>query len=236
MEDAGSRADAAVRNDVATELSRRDLLGRATGLGLAALVASALPVAERIAVPEPASAQLQLDLADGTLQAFFDTVVPGRPVPGLRTEQGNAIHPQAIAGVDRDHGAVFTDALLLARHPKIGFSALEPAFLGELTTRSLARGGPFVDLDYAARERVCIGGLAFENPTRAVWEAAAAVAFTAFCAAATVPNANGRPRAKRNRAAGYRVMGHPGVAPRGYRRFSYRRRLNRGRTRRGSLP
>jgi hypothetical protein len=236
MEDAGSRADAVVRNDVAIELSRRDLLGRATGLGLAALVASALPVVERLAVPEPASAQVQLDLADGTLQAFFDTVIPGRTVSGLRTELGNSIHPQAIAGVDRDHGAVFTDALLLARHPKIGFSALEPAFLAELTTRALAQGGQFLDLDHVAREQACIGGLAFENPTRVVWEAAAAVAFTAFCAAAAVPNANGRPRAKRNRAAGYRVMGHPGVAPRGYRQFSYRRRLNRGRTRRGSLP
>lgn len=236
MEDAGSRADAAVRNDVAVELSRRELLGRATGLGLGALILSAVPIAERLATAEPAAAQLELDAADGTLQAFFDTVIPGRAVPGLRTELGNPIHPQAIAGVDREHGAVFTDGLLLARHPKVGFATLEPAFLGELTTRSLARGGQFLDLDYAARERVCVGGLSFENPARPIWEAAAAVAFTAFCAAAAVPNANGRPRAKRNRAAGYRVMGHPGVAPRGYRRFSYRRRLNRGRTRRGSLP
>jgi hypothetical protein len=234
MEDVGSRADTAVRNDVAAELSRRDLLARATGLGLGTLVLSAAPIAKRLAMPEPAAAQL--DLADATLQAFFDTIIPGRRVPALRTELGNPIHPQAISGADREHGAVFTDALLLARNPKVGFATLEPGFLGELSARSLEYGGQFLDLHYSGREQVCIGGLAFENPARPIWEAAAAVAFTAFCAAATIPDANGRPRAKRNRAAGYRVMGHPGIAPRGYRRYSYRRRLNRGRTRRGSLP
>jgi hypothetical protein len=31
-------------------------------------------------------------------------------------------------------------------------------------------------------------------------------------------------------------MGHPGVAPNGYKDFSYREALNHGRTKRGSLP
>ena len=31
-------------------------------------------------------------------------------------------------------------------------------------------------------------------------------------------------------------MGHPGIAPHGHHRFSYRRRLNKGRTKKGSLP
>jgi hypothetical protein len=76
---------------------------------------------------------------------------------------------------------------------------------------------------------VCREGLAYGNPSRTVWEAAAAVPFTAFCAAALIPEQTA------NRACGYRVMGLPGAAPRGYRRFSYRRRLARGRTRRGNL-
>ena len=63
-----------------------------------------------------------------------------------------------------------------------------------------------------------------------MWEAAAAVAFTAFCAAATQINPTSAT------ASGYRVMGHPGTAPEGYRDFSYGRRLSRERTRGGSLP
>ncbi len=54
--------------------------------------------------------------------------------------------------------------------------------------------------------------------------------FTAFCAAALIHNATW------NDASGYRVMGLPGTAPNGYRRFSYRRRLSHERTRHGSLP
>jgi hypothetical protein len=235
MEERGAAPDAAIRSELAAELSRRQFLQRAGALGLGAVVLSALPAAERLAGPETASAQpLVGDLTDGTLQAFFDTIIPGRRV--ARTELGNPIHPKAIAGVDPEPGAVETDALLLAHHPKVGFDALLPAFLTDLEIRSLREGrGQFLDLGYKAREGVCLAGLAFSNPDRAVWEAAAAIPFTAFCAAANVPNADGRAKATENRAAGYRVMGHRGVAPRGYRRFSYRRKLNRGRTRKGSL-
>ena len=63
-----------------------------------------------------------------------------------------------------------------------------------------------------------------------VWEAVAAIPFTAFCAAATQRNPT------RKTASGLRVMGHPGTAPHGYRDFSYRRKLARERTRRGYLP
>ena len=31
-------------------------------------------------------------------------------------------------------------------------------------------------------------------------------------------------------------MGHPGTAPHGYKDFSYGRKLNRGRTKKGYLP
>ena len=77
---------------------------------------------------------------------------------------------------------------------------------------------------------MCLGGLDFSNPTRLVWEAAAAVPFTAFCAAALIRDATSE------EASGYRVMGLPGVAPGGYAGFSYRRRLSVERTRSGSLP
>ena len=212
--------------ELAAELSRRELVSRAGALGLGAVIAAALPVGARMAAPDVARAQI---LSDGLLQAFFDTIVPGKPVTDLRTELGNPIHPQAIAGVDAEHGAVYTDALALARNAKIGFTTLEPVFLADLTARSLSEGGVFTGLDYEARERVCLAGLAFSNPDRVVWEAAAAIPFTAFCAAANIPDATA------STAAGYAVMGHPGTAPNGYRKFSYRRRLNRGRTRDGNL-
>ena len=216
-----------MRNEVAAELSRRDLLVRGGGLGLAATIAAAVPVALRMHSPPPAFAAEPLD---GLLQAFFDTIVPGKAVPELRTEQGNPISPGAIAGVDPEHGAVYTDALALARDPRIGFSLLEAAFIADLTARGVAAGGLFTELDYEARERACISGLAFSNPDRVVWEAAAAIPFTAFCAAGNVPNATAAT------AAGYEVMGHPGTAPHGYKDFSYGVKLNRGRTKGGSLP
>ncbi len=227
MDSGGSRAlDRAIRNEVAAELSRRELIGRAGTLGLGAMIAAAVPAAARMASPEPAAAA-DPSLLDGTLQAYFDTIIPGRRVAA--TELGNPIHPRAIAGVDPEPGAVEADALLLAHNPKLGFDTLAPAFLADLEARSLAQGGLFLDLDYDARERVCVSGLAFANPDRVVWEAAAALPFTAFCAAASIPNAT------RRTSVGYAVMGHPGTAPNGYRDFSYRRKLNRGRTKRGYL-
>ena len=225
VEDGSPPPASAIRTDLAAELSRRDFLGRAAGLGLGALVLGALPIAERIVAPPPALAAGPID---GTLQAFWDTMIPGRKVS--RTELGHAIDPKAIAGVDPEPGAVEADALLLSQDPLIGFTALAPAFLADVETHSVLHGGDFLDLDWDRRQAVCIQGLEYTNPTRIVWEAAAAVAFTAFCAAATIPNATAR------KAVGYRVMGHPGTAPHGHKDFSYRRRLARGRTKKGYLP
>jgi len=228
MEERDPILERAVRTELAAELSRRDFIARAGSLGVGALVLGALPVAARMAAPDRAAAAPSPD--DATLQAFFDTIIPGKKVPGLKTQLGNDIDPKAIAGVDREHGAVYTDALLLSHNPKIGFDALAPPFLAELESFSLPQGGQFLDLDYKHREAVCLRGLDFGNPSRVAWEAAAALPFTAFCAAANVKNAT------RETAAGYAVMGHPGTAPHGYEDFSYRRPLNRGRTRRGYLP
>ena len=220
--------EGAVRTELAAELSRRDFIVRAGGLGATAAIASALPLAARLTFPKRAAAAVQLN--DATLQAFFDTMIPGKRVPGLKTEQGNDIDPKAIAGVDPEHGAVYTDALLLAHNPKLGFDALAPPFLGELETFAVAEGGDFLGLDFDHREAVCLRGLDFGNPSRLIWEAAAAIPFTAFCAAANVVNATAKT------AAGYAVMGHPGTAPHGYKDFSYSRPLARERTRHGSLP
>src|SRR3954451_7388551 len=201
-----------------TTLTRRHVLG----LGLGALVARALPLSSALA-----QTPLPVD-ADGTLQAFADTILPGRRVAA--TESGAAIHPQAIAGVDALPGAVEADALALFHHPKIGFDALSPAFLADLSERALSRGGPFLGLGWDDRVAVCVAGLDFSNPARIVWEAAAAVPFTAFCAAALVPEQTA------DKAVGYQVMGLPGRAPRGYLgTSSYKRRLSRERTKHGSL-
>jgi len=206
-------------------LSRRQVLQRATALGLGALVASALPGAERIFVSESAAAVAP---PDATLQAFADTMLPGRRA--LATDLGNEIHPLAIAGVDNEPGAVEADALLLYHDPRIGFDALEAPFLSELSTRALARGAPFLNLTFEQRVQVCLEGLAASNPSVQVWEAAAAVPFTAFLAAAE------QSEATIDTSSAYQVMGYPGTAPNGYAEFSYRRKLAVERTRRGYLP
>jgi hypothetical protein len=211
---------------VERELSRRDFLQRATALGAGAMVLAALPVAERMLRADPALAAVRPD--DATLQAFADTIIPGRKA--LKTDLGDEIDPLAIAGVDAEPGAVEADALRLFHDPLIGFDALAPAFLSDLDARALQQGGPFLALPYDKRAAAVLSGLSFDNPSRTLWEAAAAVPFTAFCAAAE--HAIGTNAT----ASGYRVMGYPGAAPDGYRGASYGRKLSVERTRRGSLP
>ncbi|MGZ4278200.1 MAG: DUF5987 family protein [Solirubrobacteraceae bacterium] len=206
-------------------LSRRDFLQRATRLGAGAFVLSALPVAESLYRADPALADVAPDHA--TLQAFADTILPGRPA--TRTDLGDEIAAGAIAGVDATPGAVEADALRLYLDPLIGFQALAPAFLADLEARALPHGGPFLGLGFDARVATCVSGFDFANPARAVWEAAAAVPFAAFCGAGE------HPIATRANASGYRVMGYPGAAPNGYGGFSYRRKLSSERTRSGSL-
>jgi hypothetical protein len=201
-------------------MDRRAFLERAVALGLAATVAEAA----RLVPSAPAATPSQ---PDGTLQAFADTMLPGRKA--TRTDLGHDIHPLAIAGVDPLPGAVETDALALYHSPLIGFDALEAAFLADLESRALAQGGPFLTLGFEQRVAACQGGLSFDNSLRLIWEAAAAVPFTAFCAATLVPQQDAR------HASGYRVMGLPGRAPLGYRHFGYGRKLARERTKRGYL-
>ncbi|MDQ3934104.1 MAG: gluconate 2-dehydrogenase subunit 3 family protein [Actinomycetota bacterium] len=214
------------RGPVARELSRRDFLGRVGALGAGAIALSALPVAERMIAADPAVAAVSFD--DATLQAFADTIIPGRRAE--RTDLGDEIHPQAIAGVDPEPGAVEADVLRLYHNPLVGFApALVGPFLTDLSLRSLQHGGPFLTLGFEARTAVCIQALDYENGDRVLYEAAAAVPFTAFCAAAEHPIGTD------DVASGYRVMGYPGAAPNGYRSFSYRRKLANERTKRGYL-
>jgi hypothetical protein len=214
------------RDDLLALLTRRQALTRTSTAGLAALVASALPLARTSAAH--ATTPSQPSLTDGTLQAFADTMIPGRKTN--TTESGQPVYPGAIAGVDPLPGAVEADALALYGNADVGFDALEPAFLADLEARSLVQGGQFLGLSFNQRVQVCLQGLDFSNPTYLVWEAASAVPFTAFCAAALVPEAT------RYDAVGYRVMGLPGTAPHGYRHYSWRKRLSRERTHNGSLP
>jgi hypothetical protein len=216
-----------VPEEIAGLLSRRDILKRATVLSLGGLVLSALPAADRI-LAAAAPAEAAADLADGTLQAVADTLIPGRRA--TLTDLGHEIHPKAIAGVHPEPGAVEADALAVFHDPLIGFDALEPAFLSEVTTRSLTRGGHFLDLTFQRRVAVCVDGFSPSNPSVVVWEAAAAVAFAAFMAAAAQPNAT------IDTASGYQVMGYPGTAPNGYADYSYRQKLSREYTTNGSLP
>jgi hypothetical protein len=206
------------------DLTRRGFMQRAGVLGAGALILAAGPVARDLIAPDAAKAAI---LPDATLQAFADTMIPGRKAG--RTDLGNEIDPRAIAGVDNRPGAVEADSLALYHNPLIGFDALAPAFLTELETTAARFGADFVSLPFDKRVQVCIQGLDFNNPARVLWEAAAAVPFTAFCAAGMIPEQTA------SKASGYRVMGLPGARRRGYRRTSYRRKLARERTRKGYL-
>ncbi|MEA2473840.1 MAG: hypothetical protein QOE06_1755 [Thermoleophilaceae bacterium] len=211
---------------MAHELSRRDFIGRVGALGAGAMVLAALPLAERMVAADPALADVSLD--DATLQAFADTLIPGRKAD--RTDLGDEIHPLAIAGVDPEPGAVEADSLRVYKNPLVGFSpALVGPFLADLSTRSLQQGGAFLTLSYDQRVAVCLQALDFSNGDRVLYEAAAAVPFTAFCAAVEHPVGTDQ------NSSGYRVMGYPGAAPNGYRSFSYRRKLSAERTKRGYL-
>jgi hypothetical protein len=211
---------------VARDLSRRDFLGRVGVLGAGAFALAALPVAERMIAADPALAAVTPD--DATLQAFADTMIPGRKAE--KTDLGDEIHPMAIAGVDPEPGAVEADALRLYYDPLAGFApTLTGPFLADLNTRSVQQGGPFLTLPFDGRVAVCIQALDYSNGDRVLYEAAAAVPFTAFCAAAVHPIGTSR------NASGYAVMGYPGAAPNGYRSFSYRRKLSHEKTKKGYL-
>ena len=114
----------------------------------------------------------------------------------MLTDLGNPVHARAIAGAHHEPGAVEADALLLFHSPLIGFDALEPAFLAEVSARSLLRGGTFLDLSFAKRVAVVADGLDAANPALLLWEAAVAVTSAPSCSAQPRRNRRStRPRA-----------------------------------------
>src|SRR3954451_23414002 len=123
------------------ELTRRGFLHR---VGVGALVLAAAPLARELVAADPARAQLGGLPVDAMLQAFGDTMVPGRKA--TRTDLGNPIDPRAIAAADSRPGAVEADALALYHHPLTGFDALEGPFLADLAARALQHGGEFVGM------------------------------------------------------------------------------------------
>src|SRR2546421_9265054 len=110
---AGTRAGHAALID---DLTRRGFLRRASVLGLSAVIASAAPYAQRLGDPPPAFADV--NLLDGTLQAFAGTILPGPKA--TTTDLGNEIHALAIAGADPPPGPVRAHAPAPVPHPPIG--------------------------------------------------------------------------------------------------------------------
>src|SRR3954468_19759232 len=130
------------------ELSRRGFLQRAGTLGLGGLVLAAVPAAERLIAATKADALVPI-VGDAALQAFADTIIPGRKTG--RTDLGNSVAAGAIAGVDQRPGARDARALDRPRPPLMGFDPLEPAFLADLSAKAPPRGGTFVSLSFADR-------------------------------------------------------------------------------------
>src|SRR3954451_20028474 len=83
-----------------------------------AAILAAGPLARELVAADPARAQLGGLPVDATLEAFADTMIPGRKAS--RTDLGNPIDPRAIAGVDNRPGAVEADVLALFHHPLNG--------------------------------------------------------------------------------------------------------------------
>ena len=110
-------------------LSRRQILQRATVLGLGGLVFSALPGGR----PHPVVGRAVAGRREprrrhaAGLRRHDDPGPQGRAAPTSATRSTRRRSPASHA----EPGAVEADALLLYHHPLIGFDALEPAFLAD---------------------------------------------------------------------------------------------------------
>src|SRR5207248_1622623 len=145
--------------------------------------ADALSVAERLRaavgeIPFTVPLRVSIGLASSPDDATDRDGLLERADGALYAAKGAGKDRTPLAGVYALQGAVDADALALYHHPLIGFDALEPAFLADLEARALAQGGDFLHLPFDRRVNVLIAGLDFDNPSRVVWEAAAAVPFT----------------------------------------------------------
>ena len=172
------------------ELSRRDFLAARRHSEPARSCSARCRWPSALLAADPAAAAVPVDGA--ILQAFADTIVPGRKA--ARTDLGDEIDPRAIAGVDPEPGAVEADALRLFQSPLLGFATLAPGVPRRAHARARCGAGRPVHRPAVRppRRRWCMAGLDFGNPDRVLYEAAAAIPFVAFCAAGTQRNATSR--------------------------------------------
>jgi hypothetical protein len=198
-------------------LSRRRLL-QAVAAGVATL-----PLLD----PPPATAAGPVDHR-ATLEAWSDTVVPGR-----RRSPGDRV----VAGAAAGPGAVQAGAWELLNDPAVGIAPGLPALAALLdaqATTEAARAGlrpdptvpAFVGLPFRHRTAVAERLLGGTGPDQVVWYALAAIAMLAFHTAAHLDTAD----AVRQGHPGLAWLRFPAPGPDGlwrYERFSYGRRLAR---------
>jgi hypothetical protein len=207
------------------EVSRRRLLQLAT----AAVVAwQAAPWSDRLSVLAGTPGGTTSDALTTTLEAFADTLIPGR-----KRYDGD----HAVAGVVHGPGAVQAGAVDLMWFPPAAIGPALPAFGSMLNARAGAYAAreqvaldptlpPFVALGFADRTRLCLELLDPAAPDYLLWWAIAAMPFLAFHTAGHLHTVD----AVRSGHPGLRTLRFPMPDRDGLWRFpdfSYRRRLAR---------
>lgn len=206
-------------------ISRRRLLQLATAAVAAWQVA---PWTDRLAALAGAPGGMTSDALTMTLEAFADTLIPGR-------KRYDADH--AVAGVVDGPGAVQAGAVDLMWFPPAAVGPVLPAFGSMLNARAADFAAreqlaldptlpPFVALDFPRRTRLCVELLDPGASDYLLWWALAAMPFLAFHTAGHLHTAD----AVRSGHPGLRTLRFPQPDRDGlwrFPKFSYRRRLAR---------
>lgn len=202
------------------EISRRRLL-QLTSAAMAALPLTGLPLPPAAADPGPWA-----DATTATLEAWSDTMVPGRK---------RFAADRAVAGAAAGAGAVQAGAVDLMRFPPVGLAPALPAFAAALNAEAVryAAGArvlldpavpPFVALSFEHRTAMALGLLDGDRPDQLAWFGLAGVATLAFHTAAHLDTA----QAVRAGHPGLAWIGFPSPDADGlwrFPRFSYKRKL-----------
>lgn len=204
-------------------ISRRRLLQLATA---AAVAWQTAPWADRLVALAGTPGGTSTDAMTTTLEAFADTLVPGR-----KRFDGDV----AIAGVVDGPGAVQAGAVDLMWFPQAAIGPALPGFVSMLDSRATDYAArrrvvvdptlpPFVALGFSDRTRLCLELLDSAAPDYLLWWALAAMPFLAFHTAGHLHTAV----AVRDGHPGLRAIGFPQPDHDGLWRFphfSYRRKL-----------
>jgi hypothetical protein len=207
------------------DLTRRQVLWLTAMAGAAVPAMAALPPP----VLDTAAAGTTSDAETMTLEAWADTLIPGRKrYPA----------DYAIAGAARGAGGVQAGAVEFMRFPPTGVAAALPAFVAALTAEAAAYIAsnrltvdatlpPFVALRYRDRKRL-VAALCDTSTgdVQLFWFAFSALVFLAYHTAGHLHTAH----AIREGHPGLGAIGFPKPDPDGlwrFPRFSYRRRLAR---------